>query len=112
LIFKTKNYFKNSFNLKFDDNIYEFYAHKKLSYSIFKDGVQVAGISQERWNFFGEESFFMRCDSNCPKELFTAFVIIIDDIFSHEIETKSGMINANIGVAIESKPYNEKWEPK
>ena len=110
LIFKTVSFFKNSFYLQFDEDLYEFYAHKGLMYSIFKNGKQVAGISQDRMGIADEDNFMMDCDNDSPKELFTCFIIIFDNVYRRKLNLFGGLVNANIGVLSESKPYNIAWK--
>lgn len=109
LIFKTTSYFKNSFKLEFDKDIYEFYAHKKLKYSIFKNGQQVAGICQDRWNIMDEDGFMMECNNDSPKELFTSFIIVLDNIYRRRLNLFGGLVNANIGIIWEDKEYDTNW---
>jgi hypothetical protein len=109
LIFKTINYFTNIYQLEYDDDLYEFFVHKQLKYSIFKNGLQVAGFAQDRLNMLDEEGFSINCNNDSQKELYSAFVIILDTIYNSKISTLGGLINANTGVFWESKEYDKNW---
>jgi uncharacterized protein YxjI len=110
LIFKTISCFRNSYECTFDKDVYEFFAHKGLKYSIFKNGNQVAGFSGDRWNIMDEDGFLMECDNDSPKELFSSFIIIMDNIYGRKIKLLGGLLNYNLGVLWEAKEYDKEWK--
>ena len=111
LKFRPKNYFKNHFYCNWDNDFYEIFAHKGLKYSIFKNGEQIAGISQDRWTSFKEDGFRLECNNDVEKELLIAFTIIIDHIYSKNVGFVYGLFNYNVGVVNEVKPFDEDWKP-
>lgn len=111
LKFRTLSYFKNTFSCTWGDDLYKIYVHKGLKYSIFKNEKQIAGISQDRWTSFKEDGFRLECDSDCQKEFIIAIAMILDSVYIRNIRGLHGLINYNVGVMFEAKPFNENWKP-
>jgi uncharacterized protein YxjI len=109
LMFRTKSYFKNSFFLLWDSDIYTIYAHKDLKFSIYKNDIQIAGISQERWSILSQDNFSIDYNRDEDLEIIVAFTIILDLMYGNK---KGSLISRNFGVWIEEKEYDLTWQPK
>jgi len=110
LKFKTSSYFRNAYSCEWDGDYYEILAHKGLKFSVFRNGIQVAGINQERWSSFKEDGFRLECNNDCHKEFMIALTLILDKIHNRQISLLSGLITYNIGITNEMKPFDENWK--
>ena len=100
----------NVYYCQWDEDLYEIYIHKKLKYSIFRNGEQVAGIDQDRWNSFEEDGFRMECNNDVHKEFFIALTLILDSMHSKKVKFLNGLFTYKLGALMEAKEYNSEWK--
>ncbi len=110
--FKTESFSKNKYVCKSGVDVYEIYAHLGLKFSIFCNGVQIAGIDQDKWTSFKEDGFRLECNKDVSKELIIAFTILLNHIHNRQVGFLDGLFTRNVGVLQEMAPYDLNWKPK
>lgn len=83
-IFESVSIFNIHFGCLVGSDTYSIYGHKKRSYSIFKNGIQVASINQKLVTIIEGDEYIIEANDDCYIELILAICLILDDYYSDQ----------------------------
>lgn len=110
LNFITISFWKNHYQCKCQEDVYDIYGHKGRKYSIFKNNIQIAYFSKEMVSFFAGDAYTIIANNDAHAELLISFCLIIDNFGNKNNNAAITIDFGNLGWF--SRKFNYNWKPE
>jgi uncharacterized protein YxjI len=108
--FRTKSIWQRHYQCYQNHDLYDIYYHRKLDYSVYKNGVQVASWTKEAVKIIDGDNYNIIARDDCDKDLLIALCIILDQIINED-ETEIIKYSFGRSGGGEAKVSNPNWHP-
>lgn len=102
-VFRSKSYWYNSYTCtsKDENDVYEFFEHTGLRYSVYKNGELIAYATCDRFTVFQNDFYDIQMSENGNVLLIVSMFLCFDDYRSNG----GFLVGMKLGVLMEEKPF-------
>jgi uncharacterized protein YxjI len=107
-LFRSNDAYKNAYICEFESDSYTVFVHKKLKYSIFLNGKQIASLTREALSVAGAVTSDLLMNDEADFNVVVCLALTICDM---DPPDPAGVTYDLGSMLAEDMPFDERWQP-